>query len=154
MERCKVILVAVDFSDSSDNAFQLGLHMAKTFDAKLYVLHVLPETVEERGFYVPAMTFDDLEEKILRGAHEVMDKFCHDHLKDYGNYESMIVHGRACPQIIAQARAVNADMIVMGTHGRSGLDHVAFGSVAEKVVRKSPYPVLTVRLKDEEPKAL
>lgn len=148
MESCNVILVAVDFSDSSDNAFKLGLSMAKKFDAKLYVLHVLSETVAERGIYVPYMSFDDLEEKILQGANEVMDDFCRSHLSEYKNYESMIVHGRPWAKIIEQAGKVKADMIVMGTHGRSGLDHVAFGSVAEKVVRKSPYPVLTVRLKE------
>ena len=76
----------------------------------------------------------------------MMDSFCQQHIGDFSNYESMIVNGLPHEQIIAQAVAKGVDMVVLGTNGRTGFDHILFGSTAEKVVRKSKVPVLTVRL--------
>ncbi|PLY03145.1 MAG: universal stress protein [Desulfuromonas sp.] len=149
MKDFKTILVAVDFSDSSINAFQLALSMARKFSAKLVLLHVINEPVDLRGFYVPHISFEKLEEEIEEGAHKMMDSFCRQNLTDYADHECLIVAGIPYEQIIDQASSKSADLIVLGTHGRTGLDHVLFGSTAEKVVRKSPFPVLTVRLEEE-----
>lgn len=149
MKEFKTILVAVDFSDSSNNAFQMALSMASNFSAKLYVLHVINEPVDLRGFYVPHISFEKLEEEIEEGAKKMMESFCRQNLRDFDNYECLIVPGLPYEQIINQADEKKADLIVLGTHGRTGLDHVLFGSTAEKVVRKSPLPVLTVRLEEE-----
>jgi universal stress protein A len=148
MKDCKNILVAIDFSDSSDNAFQTALGMAQKYGAHLIVLHVINEPVDLRGFYVPHVSFEKLEEEINEGANKMMQSFCSRNLKDYPNYECLIVPGLPYEQIICQAEEKSADMIVLGTHGRAGLDHVLFGSTAEKVVRKSVLPVLTVRLEE------
>lgn len=149
MKEITTILVAVDFSDSSNNAFQMALSMARKFSAKLYVLHVINEPVDLRGFYVPHISFEKLEEEIEEGAKKMMESFCRQNFHDFENYECLIVPGLPYEQIINQAEEKSADLIVLGTHGRTGLDHVLFGSTAEKVVRKSPYPVLTVRLEEE-----
>ena len=146
MKEFTSILVAVDFSDSSDNAFRLALSMARSFSAKLLVLHVINEPVDLRGFYVPHISFEKLEEEIEEGAKNMMDSFCRKSIEDFDNYECLIVPGLPYEQIIGQAEERGADLIVLGTHGRTGLDHVLFGSTAEKVVRKSRLPVLTVRL--------
>lgn len=143
------ILVAIDFSDSSDNAFQMALSMAKRFSAKLYVLHVINEPVDLRGFYVPHISFEKLEEEIEDGAKKMMESFCRKNLHDFDAFECLIVPGLPYEQIIGQAEEKGADLIVLGTHGRTGLDHVLFGSTAEKVVRKSKLPVLTVRLDED-----
>lgn len=140
------ILVAVDFSDSSDNAFQLAMTLAQKFSARLLILHVINEPIDLRGFYVPHISFDNLEEEIREGANKLMESFCRQHISDFDNYESLIVPGIAHEEIIKQAENQGAELIVLGTHGRTGLDHVLFGSTAEKVVRKSKLPVLTVRL--------
>jgi nucleotide-binding universal stress UspA family protein len=68
------------------------------------------------------------------------------HLEDFENYQTFILPGIPFDEIIKKARELSADLIIMGTQGRSGLDHVLFGSTAEKVVRKSPVPVMTVRV--------
>jgi len=149
MKDFSTILVAVDFSDSSDNAFQVALSLAKKFSARLIILHVINEPVDLRGFYVPHISFEKLEEEIEEGAKKMMESFCRQHTTDYENYESMIVPGISYNEIISQAEDKGAELIVLGTHGRAGLDHVLFGSTAEKVVRKSKLPVLTVRLEDE-----
>ena len=149
MRNFSKILIAVDFSDSSVNAFQLALSMARQYSAQLLVLHVINEPVDLRGFYVPHISFEKLEEEIEEGAQKMMESFCRRNLEDFSNYECRIVPGLPYEQIIAQAGEKGADLIVMGTHGRAGLDHVLFGSTAEKVVRKSDLPVLTVRLSED-----
>ncbi len=148
MKKFSTILVAVDFSDSSDNAFKMAIAMAQSFSAKLLVLHVINEPVDLRGFYVPHISFEKLEDEIQEGAQKMMESFCRQNIHDFENYESLIVPGLPYEQIIGQAEERSADLIVLGTHGRTGLDHVLFGSTAEKVVRKSKVPVLTVRLEE------
>ena len=148
MNNFSTVLVAIDFSDSSDSAFQMALSMAKVFSARLLVVHVINEPVDLRGFYVPHISFARLEEEIQEGAEKMMESFCRQHLADFKDFEEIIVSGLPYEEIIAQAEEKSADLIVIGTHGRSGLDHVLFGSTAEKVVRKSTIPVLTVRLEE------
>jgi len=148
MNTFKKILVAIDFSESSDKAFRTALFMARTFEAHLLLLHVINEPVDMRGFYVPHISFDRLEEEIAEGAGKLMAQFCKNNLEGVSDYETLIVSGIPYQEIIQVAAQKDADLIVMGTHGRTGLDHVLFGSTAEKVVRKSPLPVLTVRLPD------
>lgn len=150
MNEFSTILVAVDFSDSSDNAFQLALTMARKFSSRLLIMHVINEPIDLRGFYVPHISFDKLEEEIAEGAKKLMESFCRQHIVDFENYDTLIVPGLPFDEIIKQAEEQSADLIVLGTHGRTGLDHVLFGSTAEKVVRKSKVPVLTARLEEEQ----
>lgn len=146
MKKLETLLVAIDFSDSSDKAFNSALFLAQNFSARLVLVHVINEPVDLRGFYVPHISFDRLEEEITAGAEKMMEDFCRQHLTCFENYESIIVPGIPYQEIINVAQDKLADMIVLGTHGRTGLDHVLFGSTAEKVVRRSTLPVLTVRL--------
>lgn len=146
MKDFKNILFATDFSESSDYAFQYAYSLAKKFNARLLVIHVINEPVDLRGFYVPHISFEKLEEEIEEGAQKMMEKFCRTHIRDYDNYETFIVPGIPYDEIIKKAGESSADLIIMGTHGRAGLDHVLFGSTAEKVVRKSLVPVMTIRI--------
>ncbi len=150
MKKIATIMTAIDFSDSSDNAFQMALSMAQSFSARLLILHVINEPVDLRGFYVPHISFEKLEEEIEAGAQKMMESFCRKNIVDFDNFESFIVAGLPHEQIIGQAEEKAADMIVLGTNGRTGLDHILFGSTAEKVVRRSAVPVLTVRLEGEQ----
>lgn len=146
MKAFSKIMVAIDFSDSSDNAFQAALMLAEKFSARLLIMHVINEPVDLRGFYVPHISFDKLEEEIEEGAKKLMETFCRQHIKGFDDFETIIAPGIPYETIISRASDEGAELIVIGTHGRTGLDHVLFGSTAEKVVRKSPLPVLTVRL--------
>lgn len=148
MKDFNTILFAVDFSQSSDYAFQYALSLAKKYDARLLIIHVINEPVDLRGFYVPHISFEKLEQEIEEGARKMMEKFCRTQIKDYSKYETFIVPGIPYDEIIKNAQEHSADLILMGTHGRTGLDHVLFGSTAEKVVRKSPVPVMTIRFAD------
>lgn len=150
MKDFKTIVYATDFSESSDYAFGYALSLARKFGSRLVLVHVINEPVDLRGFYVPHISFEKLEEEIQEGAKKMMEKFCRTHLVDYGNYETFILPGIPYDEVIKKAQEENADLIVMGTHGRTGLDHVLFGSTAEKVVRKSPVPVMTIRVTEPE----
>ena len=144
----KTILFATDFSEGSDFAFQSALSMARKYGSKLVVVHIINEPVDLRGFYVPHISFDKLEEEIEQGAEKLMEKFCRTHMQDFNNVETYVLPGIPYDEIIKKAESLNTDLIVMGTHGRTGLDHVLFGSTAEKVVRKSPIPVMTIRIRE------
>lgn len=140
------ILFATDFSESSDHAFEYALTLAQQFDSQLTILHVINEPVDLRGFYVPHISFENLEKEIEEGAEKMMDKFCSSRLSGFTNYQCAIVTGVPWEEILKRAESDHSSCIVMGTQGRSGIDHLLFGSTAERVVRKALCPVVTVRL--------
>ena len=140
------ILFATDFSESSEHAFEYALALAQQFKSRLIVLHVINEPVDLRGFYVPHVSFENLEKEIEEGAQKMMEQFCSTHIKEYGNFETAIVTGIPFEEILKRAEADQVSFIVLGTQGRSGIDHLLFGSTAERVVRKALCPVVTVRL--------
>ena len=144
------ILTAIDFSENSDYAFDYALTLAKQFDSQLTILHVINEPVDLRGFYVPHISFEQLEKEIEEGAEKMMAKFCSSKMGDFTNFTTSIVTGIPYEVIIRSAREAAASLIVLGTHGRTGLDHLIFGSTAERVVRGASCPVLTIRLPAEQ----
>lgn len=146
MKPFDTILTAVDFSENSDHAFDYALTLARQFNAELTIMHVINEPVDLRGFYVPHITFEQLEKEIEEGATKMMEQFCAARLTDFTNYKTAVVSGIPYDEIIRKADEISASLIVLGTHGRTGLDHMIFGSTAERVVRSSPCPVLTIRL--------
>ena len=146
MERFDKILFALDFSENSEHAFDYAITMAKNFNARLVIIHVIQEPVDLSGFYVPHISFEKLEKEIEEGAEKMMEKFCRTMISDFTNYETGIVSGIPYEEIIKKADKEDASLIVMGTQGRKGIDHLLFGSTAERVVRNAKCPVMTVRL--------
>jgi len=140
------ILFANDFSESSDHAFEYALSLAQQFKSHLIIMHVINEPVDLRGFYVPHVSFDNLEKEIEEGAQKMMAKFCASHLSGFTDYQTSIVTGVPWEEILKRAEGDRVSCIVLGTQGRSGIDHLLFGSTAERVVRKASCPVVTVRL--------
>lgn len=150
MQPFTTIVTAIDFSENSDHAFDYALTLARTFNAHLTVMHVINEPVDLRGFYVPHISFEQLEKEIEESARSMMEKFCNEKMIDFNNFSTSLVTGIPCDEIVSKARELNASLIVVGTHGRTGLDHIIFGSTAERVVRTAPCPVLTVHLPPSE----
>jgi nucleotide-binding universal stress UspA family protein len=140
------ILFATDFSDSSEHAFEYALALAQQFKSHLIILHVINEPVDLRGFYVPHVSFENLEKEIEEGAQKMMARFCEGHVREYSDYECSIVSGVPFEEILKRAEQEKVSFIVLGTQGRSGIDHLLFGSTAERVVRKATCAVVTVRL--------
>lgn len=146
MKPFEKILIAIDFSESSDYAFGYALTLAKQFQSELTVMHVINEPVDLRGFYVPHISFEQLEKEIEQGAVKMMERFCQNNMGGFTGYQTAIVTGTPYEEIIRKANESDASLIILGTHGRTGLDHIIFGSTAERVVRGAACPVLTIRL--------
>ena len=140
------ILTAVDFSENSECAFYYALTLARQFNAELTIMHVINEPVDLRGFYVPHISFEQLEKEIEESAVKMMEEFCSSKMGTYTDYKTSIVTGIPADEITSAAGKIGASLIVLGTHGRTGLDRILFGSTAERVVRSADCPVLTVRL--------
>ncbi len=146
------ILFATDFSENSKWALRYALSFAKQYKGKLYILHVIQPPNYPLGTY-SEISFEAMD-KFGRDVSEVAERdikrLCEEDLEGFKNYESFLVNGTPFLEIIKMAKEKQVDMIVVGTHGRTGLDHVLFGSTAEKVVRKAPCPVLSVRMPGKE----
>lgn len=148
----KKILYPTDFSDPSGFALEYAVELAKNFDAELEIVHIIVDETQIVSFYLPQATAAMLSEDLEKGAQKHLREFLisrGDTLEGV-KYTSRIIKGTPFVEIIKAAKEGNADMIVIGTHGRTGIEHVLFGSTAEKVVRKAPCPVFTVCSKDRD----
>ena len=141
------ILYPTDFSELSTYALRYALSFAHAYQAKLHCLHVVDEAYQYWTAMGPnSVPVGPATEDILQSARKEMDSFAAEHLKDTEvEVITDVVLGRPFMEIIQYARKQCIDLIVLATHGRTGLSHVLLGSVAERVVRKSPCPVLTIR---------
>ena len=137
----KRILVPHDFSDTSSEAVRYGMALARTFGARLYFLNVGLQAVEEFEVEFPA----GLEESMKKGILDRLAQVVTPQEDAEFNPEFAVRKGVPAAEIVHYAADENIDLIVMGTHGRGFVGHMMMGSVAERVVRTAPCPVLTVR---------
>jgi len=139
------ILCAVDFSEYSNYALRYALEFAGIFKADLHLIHVLElpfmPTYAMAGLPELSLPTDQLEHEVRKHMEQVVQECRQKHEPVTG----VVRIGSAFLEIIQYAREIEADLIVVGTHGRTGLTHMIIGSVAEKVVRKAPCPVLSVK---------
>ncbi|PLX79643.1 MAG: universal stress protein [Desulfuromonas sp.] len=153
----KNILVTTDLSPNSENAFRHAVMLARHNDAKIHLLHVVPDIDSSvRGYVSAVMGQEKLAE--FESKHETdakleiqreIDRFAKDELsslpQDLERFSGTIVkHGHIVPEILKAADELNADVIVMGTHGMGAIEHTFLGSTAEKVLRKSKRPVFVL----------
>ena len=133
MKDIKKILCAVDLSEHSKEVAEYAVLLAKGLKASQYV-----------GFHVPPNTIENFVGEIVTGAEKSMESFVAENFVGV-EAKGQVLIGYAAEEILNRAREEKADLIVMGTHGRKGIDRILFGSVAEKVVKNADMPVLTVR---------
>lgn len=141
------ILCPTDFSELSAHATQYAASLAEQYRAELHVLHVVDEAYQYWTAMGPeSMPIGPSPEQILESARLQMDRWRQERFADVNVAVICdVLVGRPFVEISHYARDKQIDLIVLGTHGRSGLTHMLLGSVTEKVVRKAPCPVLTVR---------
>ena len=147
----KTILVPTDFSDASSAALDYAKSLAGSFGASIHLVHVMEDLLAHAWsaeVYVASMP--NLREEIEKEARERLATMVTDEERRTLRVETALVAGNPFLEIIRYAKANDVDLIVMGTHGRGAIAHILLGSVAEKVVRKSPCPVLTVRKAQHE----
>jgi nucleotide-binding universal stress UspA family protein len=146
----KTILFPTDFSQGARAAMDHAISLAKDYHAKLILLYVIQD-ISIAEWYIPStLSVTDLVEDMQRSANAEMDRWGTEVSAKAADVEKMVVRGVPFVEIIKTAKDKKADLIVIGTHGRTGIDHMLFGSTAEKVVRKSSCPVLTVRIAGKE----
>ena len=138
------ILVPSDFSECSDEALAYGLELARRFNAKVHLLHVVQDPATQpwaaEGFAAPVI---EVVDEWQRQADARLRALVPDADRDRVIVATTVATPYA--EILAYAAEHDVDLIVMGTHGRSGVSHLLLGSIAERVVRRAPCPVLTVR---------
>ena len=146
MAGIKKILHATDFSKASARALQEAIKLAKENSARLLVIHVIePPPYVAGGEFGGAEIYMKLEDATKRNAQSSMSKLMQRLKKLQIKAESLLLRGAAHEQIVKAAKSKKADMIVIGTHGRTGLSKLFLGSVAGKVVSLATCPVMTVR---------
>ena len=139
------ILAPTDFSDSSKKTLSDALELAQTFGATLSLLHVIePPPYPIEGFVPPAMGADLLGDLERQASAELAQVLSEAHGATI-EVTRAVAMGSPAQKIVETAEAEHVDLIVMATHGRTGLSHLLIGSVAERVVRTAPCPVLTIR---------
>lgn len=144
MPDIKKILCAVDFSDYSPSVAAYANQIGNCVGAQIIVLYVAPSLSQYVGFHVPPSSIESFVGEIVTGAEDTMSQFVQENFEGL-DVRGEVVTGYPAEEILALADKENVDMIVMGTHGRKGIDRILFGSVAEKIVKASVAPVLTIR---------
>ncbi len=145
----KKILCAIDLSEQSESVAEYAVMLARLADASIVAVYAAPTLTQYTGFHVPPNTIDNFVGEIVSGAEKSMSEFVAQHFAGV-DARGVVVVGYAAEEILAVAEKEQVDLIVMGTHGRKGIDLILFGSVAEKVVKNAACPVVTIRPTDGE----
>jgi nucleotide-binding universal stress UspA family protein len=147
----KDIAFCTDFSDNANEAFLTAIDLAARYGASLHIVHVMAAlSAPVNELYVPMEYDATFVERVSKAAQESIEDL---YLSKLPKNQTNFVHllsGYPATEIIGLAKEKKIDLIVMGSHGLTGLAHVLFGSTADRVVRKAPCSVLTVRLPEVE----
>jgi len=142
----KKILFCTDFSENSDYAFEFAYGIAKRDKGLLYILYVIPDN-PHRKFAENVIPPETLEKIDKEFKETLINNYREHYIKKIENgvpFKIFVKSGREDAEIIKFAEEENADIVVMGTHSRTGIQHAIIGSVAEKVLRHSPIPVFVI----------
>ena len=147
----KHVLVATDFSEPSDAALSYGREVARTFAATLHVLHVTDNLTLQYGLEGYSTLLPEMQEDVEASAQRQLDGLMTEQDRLVLRARPVVITAIAkAPAIIQYASDHAIDLIVMGTHGRGAISHLLMGSIAERVVRTAPCPVLTVHHPERE----
>lgn len=139
------ILVPIDFSSLSNQAVERAVSIAQQNNSELLLVHVVEPVIYPVDFLVVPSEMEDANLQLLKSAKERLTALTKDLVARGLKCESVAAIGRAHHQIVETARKKNTDLIILPTHGHTGLKHVYLGSTAERVVRHAPCSVLVVR---------
>ncbi len=150
MMRMKTILVTTDLSDFSKKAFPLARDLAQKYEAKIVVCYVEEHRIPPLVIEYPGVGFEDMMQHQRERATEHLEQLVEEQLGQELDTEHRVIDGTAHVGIVQLARELEADLIVMTTHGRGFFSHAIMGSTTERVVRRAPCPVLVVRDEHKE----
>ncbi len=138
------ILVPIDFSDYSKNALKYAAKFAAAFSAKIYLIYVIEPVIYPADFSMGQVALPSVDVDMNARAKEELEQLAKREITGL-EVVSIIKTGKPFVEIVETALEEDIDLIIIATHGHTGIEHVLFGSTAEKVVRKAPCPVLTIR---------
>lgn len=141
----KKVLVPIDFSDYSKSALKYAVNFAKSFSAEIVLIYVVEPVIYPPDFSMGQIAMPSINAEWDVRAKEELQKLAISEIPGESVVKTIIKTGKPFVEIIETAKEENVDLIIIATHGHSGVEHILFGSTAEKVVRKAPCPVLTLR---------
>ena len=141
----KKVLVPVDFSDYSKSSLKYAVNLAKQFNAEVCLIYVVEPMVYPPDFSMGQIAIPSVDIEMDKRALEELNNLAKKEIPPDIKSKVIVKTGKPFVEIIETASEENVDLIIIATHGHSGIEHVLFGSTAEKVVRKAPCPVLTLR---------
>ncbi|MEZ0328413.1 MAG: universal stress protein [Dissulfuribacterales bacterium] len=144
MMNIKHILFPVDFTESSQKIVSYVKQFVQACNAQLSLIHVVRGPEDFAGFELGAAWWTSIQKEVMDGANQAMEQFVNDNLADVPNVKTFVTIGDIVEEVVSYANANKIDLILIGTHGRKGLEKAMFGSVAEGVVKAAPCPVLTI----------
>jgi nucleotide-binding universal stress UspA family protein len=143
------VLVPIDLSPAGDRVCDYAAEVAQRFRPRLTVLHVVEGVEELRGMNLPSISYEDLVPDLEARAQDNLQKYVANRFGADDDVDLRVTHGEPYVRILEVAEAISADLIVMATHGRKGLDRAIFGSTTERVMRSATCPVLAIPFKEE-----
>ena len=144
MKQVKKILFPIDFAANFETLVPWVKTFADKFDATVYVLFVAQDLAHFASFYVPHGNIEEFQQQALDSAKKRMVAAVEEFFQKFPKLETRVELGSPAEKILAFVKKEKVDMIIMGAHGRAGLDRVIFGSVANKVIKSASCPVLAV----------
>ena len=150
MIKLKKVLVPTDFSESARHALTYGISFAREYEAELTLLHVVENLTVGYASDLFPVPMAEVFQEISGYARTELAKLGTEARAKSITVEEVVIQGKPSAEIMRFARETEVDMIVLGTHGKGMLDQALFGSTTERVVRRAPCPVLTVRLAEHE----
>ncbi len=149
MKKIKIVTAPIDFSENAQKIAEGAAYIAGTFKADLHFIYIVQNFEDYSGFIVPPVNLPNIEQEILKSAQERMELFVKENAalfadKGVGKTVSEVIIGDVGEEILNYSDKVGGNLIVMGTHGYKGLERIMFGSVADKVVKTSSCPVMTI----------
>jgi len=145
MNSIKRILVPIDFSDYSRNALKYAVNFATHFQAKIFLIYVVEPMIYPADFSMGQVSIPSVDVDMNERAREELNSLIKQELSENIEVEIIIKTGKPFVEINETAGEKDVDLLIISTHGHTGVEHLLFGSTAEKVVRKAPCPVLTLR---------
>jgi len=144
------ILVPIDFSEFSKNALKYAIPFAQQFQASIDLLYVVEPAIYPADFSFGQVGFPNVEEELRKRGAEELENLMKKEIGRRLPARFSVRTGKPFYEINQYSKEEDVDLIVIATHGHSGVEHILFGSTAEKVVRKAPCPVLVVRSGEKE----
>ncbi len=145
MVEIKKILFPCDLMKNSSKILPYVLSVSEKYSSMIYLLHVVEGLSKwDGGFYDSRSSMDMYQKETHKRIERCMDRLCEEKLQSCPNFQRRIVSGDPTTEILKTIDSAGIDLVIMGTHGRKGLEDTIFGSVAENVMKKSSVPVLVI----------